>query len=546
MVSLTDSTEKSRLDSLQTEIRRRTNQMIAVHAVTSVVGTSLDLDTTLEVALLVTMDMIGAEASSIGLIDSDTGDLVLRAQRGWLQDFTVNDPLRVPPGEGAYGQMMLKDDVVVYDDTDGLETYIPSLRDVRRFRAMAMAPMHARGEIIGVLNVMSASPGMFDREVVNVLRVVADTVGVALDNARLYAQSVEQENRLTAILNSTADGIIATDNTGRINLVNHTAECILGTRREALIGQPLREAPLLSKIREALLMALVSRNAGEHRSFRVTFDDDTIISGLVSPIYNPLEIERNGDRDGWVIVLQDVTYQQREQVARTRFIQAAAHDMRNPLSVTQSALTMLDMILVEKDDKVQEVIGIARGGIRRLRSLIDNLLDLEKIENGANFNLIDINPLDVLHEVGLEAHLLMQDKSIDLEIAVPGGLPVIKADPQWLKRALHNYLENARKYTNPGGQVKFRAFLQAEELRVEVEDSGPGIPIAAQQHLFERFYRVKEQRNVEGSGLGLAIVKSVAEAHGGSVYLHSAPGEGSTFGLKLPVCGSAGQPADPS
>ena len=527
-------TEKERLARLQAEIQQRTNQMIAVHAVTSVVGTSLDLDTTLEVALLVTMDMTGADASSICLIDEKTGDLILRAQRGWSQDFTQTNPLRIPAGQGLAGQAVTNDDVLVFNNRGGVETRaFPEFRE-EYFGSLALAPMHARGHVIGVLNVISNQPNRFDQNMVDVLRVVADTVGVALDNARLYANSVEQEHRLTAILNSTADGIIATDHTGHISLVNHAAELLLTIRREDYLGVPLREAPILPPIRDALLLALVSRSNKDRKSFQVTLADERIIAGLASPIYNPSPVDQHIPTDGWVIVLQDVTYQQQEQIARTKFIQAAAHDMRNPLSVTQSALSMLDMVLTEKDDRVQEIIGIARSGIRRLRNLIDNLLDLEHIAQGQNFHLIEISLLDVLREISLEAELLMRDKSIAFTSEVPPDLPVIAADPQWLKRALHNYLENARKYTDSGGAVTLRAYQEDGYIQIEVRDNGPGIPLAAQQRLFERFYRVKEHKGIEGSGLGLAIVKSVAEAHGGAVYVHSAPGEGSTFGLKLP------------
>jgi two-component system, NtrC family, sensor histidine kinase KinB len=520
---------------LEIEIKRRTNQMIAVHAVTSVVGTSLDLNTTLEVALLVTMDMIGAEASGISMIDEDTGELVMRAQRGWTHDFTVRKPMRIPLGQGMSGQVIANDDVLVLNNMDGTETFAFPRFQEERFRSIALAPMHSRGEIIGILSVMSNDQGCFDQDIVNVLRVVADTVGVALDNARLYARSIENEHRLSAIINSTADGIIATDHTGLISLVNHAAEAMLGTEKSQLIGLPLREAPILAKIRDSLLLALASRVDETHRTFQVTLDDERIIDGLVSPIHNASQLDQDFEMDGWVIVLQDVTFQRQEQIARTKFIQAAAHDMRNPLSVTQSALTMLDMVLIEKDDKIMEIIGIARGGIRRLRNLIDNLSDLEKIESGYNFTLVEISLLDVLHEVGLEARLLMQDKSIIFTTDIEPDLPLVKIDPQWFKRALHNYLENARKYTQTGGEVTLRTYHKNAFNHIEVTDNGSGIGMAAQKRLFERFYRVQEHKGIEGSGLGLAIVKSVAEAHGGQVYIDSAPGKGSTFGLKLPV-----------
>ncbi|HRF95411.1 MAG TPA: GAF domain-containing protein, partial [Aggregatilineales bacterium] len=119
--------------------------------------------------------------------------------------------------------MFEKDDVVVYNNLDGTQDYaVPGFRR-EHFRSIALAPMHARGQIIGILSIMSKRVNSFDDELVSVLRVVADTVGVALENSRLYTESLEQKKRLAAILDATADGIIATDQDGRVRLINNSA-----------------------------------------------------------------------------------------------------------------------------------------------------------------------------------------------------------------------------------------------------------------------------------------------------------------------------------
>jgi signal transduction histidine kinase len=110
-------------------------------------------------------------------------------------------------------------------------------------------------------------------------------------------------------------------------------------------------------------------------------------------------------------------------------------------------------------------------------------------------------------------------------------LPQIEGDAHWIRRAVQNYLDNAAKYIDKGKQITVRAFVENERIHIEVSDDGPGIPPDAQARLFERFYRATSEKT--GSGLGLAIVKSVAEAHGGSVYVRSEPNKGSTFGLTL-------------
>jgi signal transduction histidine kinase len=130
----------------------------------------------------------------------------------------------------------------------------------------------------------------------------------------------------------------------------------------------------------------------------------------------------------------------------------------------------------------------------------------------------------------------MTDKTMRFELELPERrLPLVEADLHWLKRAVHNYLSNAAKYTPEGSTIILRAYEENRFVHIEVADNGPGIPPQAIPRLFERFYRVDDGSRVTGTGLGLAIVKSVAEAHGGTVYVRSTPGEGSTFGLTIPA-----------
>ncbi|GAB4528194.1 MAG: hypothetical protein OHK0046_46760 [Anaerolineae bacterium] len=522
--------EQNRL--LSEEVKRRINQLSAINSVAAVVGQSLDLDVTLATALQAVVDVVGAEACGISLIDKKAGEVVLRAQRGWVQDFVVSNPMRIPLGKGMSGKVIATNDVIVDNNLDGDEEYaVPSFRE-EHFRSIAMAPMHARGEIIGILSIMSSKANSFDADVVDVLRVIADTVGVALGNARLYEASVEQENRLSAVLHSTADGIIATDRNGRISLINQMAERMLGIHAVDLLEIPVREAPLPPTVRDSLLAALSRPEVNE--AFEARLENGRVLTAVVSPVYVETQVEQDSATDGWVIVLQDVTHLREAEIARVEFIQTAAHDMRNPLSITLSSLNMLKTMVEEKD--AVEVVNLAMGGVQRLRGLLDDLLHLEQIESGYNFTLEREFLPEILYEVSKEVSPLMMDRKITFTQEIPDELPQVEADVDWLKRALHNYLENASKYTQSGGAVALKAYIKDNYIHVEVTDNGPGIPAKAQPKLFERFYRVEgSDSSIRGSGLGLAIVKSVAEAHRGEVYVISAPGEGSTFGLKLPA-----------
>jgi len=519
---------------LNQEIKRRVDQISAINTVAATIGLSLDLNVTLNTALEAVSQVVGAEASGISLIDEAAGEVVLRAQLGWINDFVVDNPMRIPLGKGMSGEVINNDDAVVHNNLRADEEYaVPSFGD-EHFRSIAMAPMHARGKIIGILSIMSHRPQRFDADVVSVLKSIADTVGVAIENARLYEQHVEQENRLSAILQSTADGIIATDQNSRISLVNHAAAKMLDVKAMDLIGIPLREANIQTRVRNQLLLALSPAASDQQKSFQVSLEDGPELSVLVSPVQIMSQLDEN-KRDGWVIVLQDITHIREAEIARVQFIQAAAHDMKNPLSVTQSSIHMLEGMIDAADETVQEVIGIARTSIERLQRLIDDLLNIEKIESGYDFKRDEVDIREMAYEISAEIQPLMMQRSIQYKVQIDDQVPHFALlDRQWMHRALHNYLENAVKYA-PGGNVTFKIYLQDGALHFNIMDNGPGIPLSAQARIFDRFYRLNNRGDVRGSGLGLAIVKSVAEAHNGEAYIRSKEGNGSTFGLMLPL-----------
>lgn len=526
---------------LHIEIKRRIDQISAINTVAATVGNSLNLDVTLNTALEAVVSVVGAEAAGISLIDEDAQEVVLRAQLGWMNDFVVSNPMRIPMGKGMSGEVITNDDVVFHNDLVAHEEYaVPSFRE-EAFRSLAMAPMHARGNIIGILSIMSHAPNRITDDIISLLRVIADVVAVAIDNARLYEHHVENENRLKAILYSTADGILATDQASRISLINHTAATMLDVEPNELIGVPLREAAIQTRVRDKLLLALSPEATDSEKSFQVSLETGHELSVLVSPVQIASQVEGTNLQDGWVIVLQDITHLREAEIARVQFMQAAAHDMKNPLSVTQSSIHMLHGMLDPNDPMVQEVIGIAETGLNRLHRLIDDLMQIEKIESGYEFNRDEIDIREMSYEISAQIQPLMDNKRVAFKVDIADDVPQnLWIDREWISRAIYNYLENAAKYGGDNGHVWLNVYQQTDMVHFDVVDNGPGIPAWAQARLFDRFYRVKERKDVRGSGLGLAIVKSVAEAHQGQAYVKSQEGQGSTFGIALPVNANGG------
>ena len=177
-------------------------------------------------------------------------------------------------------------------------------------------------------------------------------------------------------------------------------------------------------------------------------------------------------------------------------------------------------------------------GVESMSRLVNNLLDLGRIEAGIGLQLEIVPVHDIVERVVGALQLQALQKNIQLSYDIPQQtIPLIEADQALLQQALHNLIENAIKYTPDGGQVRLRVMIRQERMVFEVSDNGPGIPPVDQPRLFEKFYRGSHQvsRDQRGTGLGLAIVKSIVERHGGVVWVESKLTKGSVFYIAIPL-----------
>ncbi len=521
-------------EQLSHELQRRIEQLAAINTVATAVSQTLDLETALETALNAVLKVIPVQATGISLVDEQADELVLRAQLGWKFDF-VSQPMRIPLGMGMSGMVVRNDEVMITGDvSDDPRLHVPEFAQ-EKVQAMALVPMHARGRVVGILSVMNYAPYEFDASEIDMLRAIADQVGIALDNARQYENAREQSSRLGAVLHSSGDAIIATDSYGSINLVNATAEALFDISASELIGMRLRSAPLPTKIREGLRRAM-DLGGGGNTVFEATLEDGRFLAAIVSPVYASQGLENDHHAEGWVMVVRDMTFLREAEQSRINFIRAAAHDLRNPLATTINALRMLHNDLGGLSEMHEEIIDLAQQSINRMQDLIDDLLNLERIESGVGVKAEPVDVRDLVERGIVDTGTGFVEHSQRLNVDVPDYLPYILGDMHWLHRALVNLLSNANKYTPSGGDITIRAYVREDDVYLEVQDNGPGVSPEAQARLFERFYRAPAtSRDVKGTGLGLSIVKSVAEQHGGRVFVQSSVGQGSTFGMIIPL-----------
>lgn len=224
---------------------------------------------------------------------------------------------------------------------------------------------------------------------------------------------------------------------------------------------------------------------------------------------------------------------------KSDFVATVSHDLRSPLTLMRGYATMLDMAGPLNEQQQSYAAKIIQG-VENMSRLVNDLLDLGRIEVGVGLEVENVPVMDVIERVINPLQHQAEQKNITLNVEIPKDLPnVIEADNALLYQAVYNLVENAIKYTPAGGRVAVSLRLAMDALIFRVADSGIGIPSDEMPRLFEKFYRSsqREARAQQGTGLGLAIVHSIAERHGGRVWVESEVGKGSIFYLQIPQAG---------
>ena len=342
-----------------------------------------------------------------------------------------------------------------------------------------------------------------------------------------------EQARLRGILASVAEGIMAVDPDGRISLINPQAASLLGTGNWQATGSAIGEAPLPSQVVAQFTHCLES-NAPCGTEFQLGQPPRHLVLE-VTPVPTG-----GGERWGAVAVLRDVTEARRVDEMRRRFISDASHEIRTPLTAIGGfAAAIADGTAETEEERVHSVSRIVRE-VERLNRLVNDLLDLSRIESGAvrlEREPVDLPELIVGAVEGLEGET--RERGITVELELPGDLPRVYADPDRIYQVLVNLVSNALRFNREEGKIAISAHQENGFVRVDVRDTGTGIASDQIQYVWERFRRADSARDRQagGTGLGLAIVRSIVEAHGGAVSAESKPGEGSTFSFTVPITG---------
>ncbi|OYD07949.1 ATP-binding protein [Paludifilum halophilum] len=345
------------------------------------------------------------------------------------------------------------------------------------------------------------------------------------------SQKEEEKGKLESVLANMSDGVIATDRRGRVIVMNRRAEEILNRsfqHGESInqvlpLAQPL--TPPLAEERETYLE--LNDSEDEHL---------TVVKLTFTPIRRP-----GRETVGLIVVLQDVTEEEKLDRQRKEFVANVSHELRTPLTTIKSYLEALDEGgAMEEKELASRFLRVTRQEAERMTRLIHDLLQLSRLDaEKVRFHKQPLLLSEVLEDAADRFSVQCEQKEIDFTLSISDRLPRVYADRDQVDQVLDNLLSNAVKYTQAGGSITLSARKRSDGfITVSVADTGIGIPKKDLERIFDRFYRVDKarSRSMGGTGLGLSIAREMIRGHGGEIGIESQYGEGTTVSFTLPPC----------
>jgi PAS domain S-box-containing protein len=524
---------------LYAESRAQKEEATKLYEVASHLTATLDVDSVLDQIVTKAVGLLGCDASGVYVPDATRGGLGFR--RGLHLDAVLTRDLVLKPGEGVVGRAFQQRRPVSTSDrlADSSLRYSPTAERLVQLapRAFLAVPITVRDEVLGVLVAYFFEPHQFTEKEIQQLTSLAAHAAIAMDNARHYEEVKLQQSRLSQIFDSTSDGMLLVAPNGRVQTANRRAGDLLAVKVDHLVGTQLTEliawhraeGPDYDRMFASLRSIVDSERGGEGdlelRALR------RILHWVSQPTKDSA-----GATTGFTLTFTDVTHEREVSRMKSDFVSFVTHQLRTPLAGIK---WMLELAAQEPDvpEGAASYVGDARAAAQRLIQLVNDLLDISRLERGrltVAAKAVDL--AEVTREVLAETAVLVQERRHRVSIAAPETLPPALADPQLLRQVVTNLVSNAIKYTPEGGTIDVRVVADGPILRWSIKDSGIGVPLASQPKLFEKFYRAENvvTLETEGTGLGLYLVRLIMEHLDGKVWCESEEGAGATFSFTLP------------
>ncbi|MBN1666850.1 MAG: PAS domain-containing protein [Anaerolineales bacterium] len=510
----------------------RTRQRDYLLEIARAITQELNLDKLLERILRVSAEMLAGQAGLLAL-RQEGGGWRLAVSHG----ITPNFLQQIEP--------LIKE---VSDHEDPARFELPEinrlLQTVTRTASMNLLtgvglPLIARGRVIGLIFIFRTYRGVFSANDRALLQSFADQAAIAVSNAQLYTQINREKQRLDALLDSVADGILIMTPGHIIERCNPAFQRLYGEKSADIQGKSHDELIQFCKKEHGTTLAEAEAGGwplAAQASLYVEGDLERP-NGVPLPVgitYAPL-LSPEGTLVNIIASVRDISHFREAEELKSVFISVISHELKTPVALIKGYVGTLRREDVSWDDEiVQDSLEVIEEEADRLTELIENLLDASRLQaGGIHLNQTDINFPNFAER--LAERFRTQSKAHTIQVDFPENFPVVLGDEDRLGQVLSNLLSNAIKYSPTGGEIHISGQVRPDQVIVCVRDQGPGIAPGDIPHIFDRFYRADSAtRTTKGAGLGLYLTRAVIEAHGGRIWADSQAHDGARICFSLP------------
>jgi K+-sensing histidine kinase KdpD len=473
---------------------------------------------------------------SIEMLAGQAGLLALREKEGWQ----VAAAHGIPSAFLRYLEPLLADETSSELDVEELNRM---LKDLTYTASMGLLngvglPLVAHGHVIGVIFIFRSYPDRFTANDKMLLQSFADQAAIAVFNARLYTQVSDEKQRLDALIDSAADGILILTADLTIERCNNAFERLYGRTRSEIQGKPHGAV-----IRWAKKPDGETLEEADAKGWTFPMNANLYVEGdLERPEPPPLPVgityaslmDSSGKIKNIIATVRDITRFRTADEIKSTFISIVSHELKTPVALIKGYASTLRRDDARWDKAViQDSLAVIEEEADRLTQMIEDLLDASRLQaGGISLNRADVS-MPLLAE-RLAARFQTQTDRHKIVVDFPGDFPIILGDETRIEQVLSNLVSNALKYSERG-EVKISGTIHPEQVVIAVSDQGTGIDPRDLPHIFDRFYRAdKAVKNTKGAGLGLYLARAIIEAHGGRIWVDPKSDHGAKICFSLP------------
>lgn len=502
-----------------------------------ILTSTLDINKLLFLIMELAQKVVDAEASSLLLLDENTGELYFDIAHGAAAEAVKR--IRLKPGEGIAGWCVANNRSLIVEDVTKDIRWTARADDKSGFKTKSIicVPMRYKGRVLGVIEgINSIGREFFTDDDLPFFEAFANQSAGAIENARLFGKLAQEKEKISAAFDGMSEAVFVTDKNGLITQANKSAfnlinsENIIGLLFSKMLGDIGFELPSdFLKLEGKTKTFEAAKKAGMQVFL------NCVVTQITSGGEPRLSSEERGEEiEGYIFVIRDVTSEKKEELLKRSFLSLISHKLKTPL------VSIVGYISILAEEKLlpnqQKAFSVLQSQSERLVELVENLLRFTVIES----ETLELKKEKVLVEKIISetlAKMRKKLKDVDIVTSDLSSLGEIFVDKEKIKEALGCILENAVKFNkNLKKLIKVTAEYQAGTVAISIEDNGVGFPLAEKEKIFEKFYQIEESftGQVAGAGLGLPLAKRIISAHGGSMDVISKLGKGSKFTITIP------------